>query len=107
MSLETPDMPSTPDFLFMSSETCFVLKFMCSMMKRIAIGSTSPQRVPITSPGSGVRPIEVSMTLPFFTAVSEAPLPMWHTMIFLSLISQPKNSQALADTYLTEVPWNP
>ena len=35
----------------------------------------SPERVPITKPSSGVKPIEVSTLLPLFTAVMLAPLP--------------------------------
>ncbi|MEJ7707621.1 MAG: hypothetical protein WKF82_10345 [Nocardioidaceae bacterium] len=45
-----------------------------------AVASMSPLRVPITSPSSGVIPIEVSILRPLLTAVIEAPLPRWQTM---------------------------
>jgi hypothetical protein len=38
-------------------------------------GSMSPERVPITSPSSGVRPIEVSTDRPFSIATAEEPFP--------------------------------
>ncbi len=38
-------------------------------------GSMSPLRVPITSPSSGVMPMEWSTALPPATAVIEQPLP--------------------------------
>ena len=41
-------------------------------------GSTSPERVAITSPASGVNPIVVSTDLPSSTAASDAPAPRWH-----------------------------
>ncbi len=42
-------------------------------------GSTSPLRVPITRPASGVSPIEVSMLRPPSTAHALAPLPRCST----------------------------
>ena len=35
----------------------------------------SPLRVPMMRPSSGVKPMLVSTEMPFFTAVTEAPLP--------------------------------
>ena len=43
-----------------------------------------PQRVPMTRPSSGVKPMVVSMDLPPSTAVMLAPLPRWQVMIFRS-----------------------
>ncbi len=40
----------------------------------------SPHRVPMTSPASGVSPIDVSMDRPFSMAAIEAPLPRWHVI---------------------------
>ena len=37
--------------------------------------SISPVRVPIVIPAKGVKPIEVSIDLPYSTAVIEPPLP--------------------------------
>ena len=47
-----------------------------SPMNVMALASTEPQRVPITSPSSGEKPIDVSNDLPLRMAVTEAPLPM-------------------------------
>ena len=48
----------------------------------MALASTCPQRVPMTRPSRGEKPIEVSNDFPLSTAVTEAPLPMWQVMIF-------------------------
>ncbi len=66
-------------------------------------GSKSPLRVPIMTPSSGVKPIEVSMTFPLRIAAIEAPLPRWQVMMpraFLYL-------RAWLATYLWLVPWKP
>ena len=56
--------------------------FSSAMMERTAAVSMSPQRVPITMPAKGVRPIEVSTTSPFLIAASELPLPRWQVTRF-------------------------
>jgi hypothetical protein len=40
-------------------------------------GSTVPDRVAMTSPSSGVKPMVVSTLRPSTTAASEAPAPRW------------------------------
>ena len=50
------------------------------------LGSMSPQRVPMSTPASGVRPMLVSMHLPSLTAEMELPLPRWQVTIFRSLL---------------------
>ena len=40
-------------------------------------GSMSPDRVPITRPSTGVKPMEVSTDRPLRIAVAEQPLPRW------------------------------
>ncbi len=40
----------------------------------------SPQRVPMTSPASGVSPIEVSTETPSAMAAIEQPLPRWQVI---------------------------
>ena len=47
-------------------------------------GSTSPERVPITSPSSGVKPIEVSTDSPRLIAQAEQPLPRCSVITFVS-----------------------
>lgn len=61
-------------------------------------GSTSPERVPITSPCSGVRPIEVSTAAPWWIADAEHPLPRWSTIWSSSSVGRPTVSAARAET---------
>ena len=51
-------------------------------MNSMIAGSMLPERVPITTPSSGVRPMVVSTHLPFTTALIEDPLPRWQTITF-------------------------
>ena len=68
------------------------------MMNCIAPGSTSPTRVPIGRPTSGVKPMEVSMLLPPSMAQMEEPLPMWQLMIFSSSMGLPISSAQRPET---------
>ena len=52
-------------------------------MNSTTAGSSVPERVPITRPSSGVRPMEVSVHLPSTHALSEEPLPRWQMMTLL------------------------
>ena len=49
----------------------------CSSSHRTRPGSTLPERVAMTSPSSGVKPIVVSTDRPSRTAASDAPAPRW------------------------------
>ena len=69
-----------------------------------APGSTSPDRVPITSPSSGVRPMEVSMLRPRLMAQTDAPLPRWQDTICNRSTGWPITSAARRATYLCDVP---
>ena len=70
-------------------------------------GSMSPLRVPIMTPASGVKPMDVLTDLPPSTAVMLAPLPRWQVMIFISLMSRSISCAQRMDTYLWLVPWKP
>ena len=70
-------------------------------------GSRSPERVPMISPSSGVRPIEVSTHLPPTEAEIEAPLPRWHTITLAVLGSRLANLIVSLETKLWLVPWKP
>ena len=59
-------------------------------------GSRSPERVPITSPSSGVSPIEVSTDSPPRTAVADAPLPRCSTIMLTSSTRTPECPGGLA-----------
>ena len=50
----------------------------CSSSQSSRPGSMEPERVAMTSPSSGVKPIVVSTEMPPATAASEAPAPRWH-----------------------------
>ena len=54
----------------------------------------SPDRVPMTRPSSGVRPIEVSTDRPPSIAVTDAPLPRWKTICLSSARGRPTNAAA-------------
>ena len=66
-----------------------------------------PERVPITTPSSGVRPIVVSTHSPFTTALMEEPFPRWQTITLELSLSRPRNSTARLETKLWDVPWKP
>jgi hypothetical protein len=70
-------------------------------------GSRSPERVPITRPSSGVRPIDVSTDSPPRTAVADAPLPRCSTITLVSETSRPRLPPPARETKACEVPWNP
>ncbi len=67
----------------------------------------SPVRVPITTPSSGVSPIEVSNDFPFLTAVMLEPFPMWQVMSRILSKSFFIRSAQRRATYSCEVPWKP
>ncbi len=66
----------------MLSISCAV-KFSFCIKYVTTAASTSPARVPITRPSKGVKPIVVSMDLPFLTAHTEPPLPKWQVIVFV------------------------
>ena len=67
-------------------------------------GSMSPERVPITRPSIGVRPIDVSTGSPPTIADAEAPLPRCSTIWFSDSSGAPRNAAACSLTYWCEVP---
>ena len=77
------------------------------MMASTTEASTSPVRVPIINPSSGVRPIEVSMHLPPSTAETDAPLPMWQVTIFCVSGFTPSNLHTRSVTKRWLVPCAP
>ena len=99
MSLDTPERPKRPDFLFkMSTISLTSVMFNLFIKNATNEASISPERVPIVTPANGVNPIEVSTDLPPSTAVIEAPLPKWQVMIFNSSIGLPNISAARRET---------
>ena len=65
----------------------------------ITAASTLPQRVPMGTPSSGVKPIEVSTERPPLTAEMEEPLPRWQVTTFkLSSFSRPRYFAASCET---------
>src|SRR5690554_3490605 len=76
MSLDRlSDKPSKPLSLLSILSILYTSQPRFAARKLCKLGSTSPLRVPITTPSSGVRPIEVSTLWPFHTAQVELPLP--------------------------------
>jgi hypothetical protein len=80
MSFVRPEIPSRPDCLLssVSSSTGDIPSLWCRYSR--TDGSRSPVRVPITSPSSGVRPIEVSSDAPARMAQAEQPFPRCSVM---------------------------
>ena len=70
-------------------------------------GSTSPERVPMTRPSSGVIPMEVSTETPPSTALTEQPPPRWQVTRRSRATSAPRCSAALRVMYWWLGPWKP
>ena len=89
MSCVSPDTPRRPDCLLSmdSSSPTSSPSLWCSNSSTDA--STSPARVPMTSPSSGVSPMDVSNDSPFTIAHAEHPLPRWSVMSFVSSRARP------------------
>ena len=69
MSL-SPASASRPEREFSTASISSVDRLRVRRRCRTSAGSTSPERVPITSPSSGVSPIEVSIAAPACTALA-------------------------------------
>ena len=102
-----PARARSPDFLLRSVSISAGVFFSASMMASTAAASMSPQRVPITMPARGVRPMEVSTTPPFLIAARDEPLPRWHVTRFTFASGFFRNFAAACVTNLWLVPWNP
>ena len=84
MSADRPDTPSRPDSLY-SMRSNAVGDMPCWRCRYSSTpGSIAPQRVPITSPSSAVRPIVVSMLTPSRIAHRLEPLPRCATTVRLA-----------------------
>ena len=94
------ESPSKPDFLFRIFTISVTSMFSFLQIKSRTAGSKSPERVPITRPSNGVRPIEVSTHLPFTTALMEEPFPKCATITLELSGSKPKNLIVSLDTNL-------
>ena len=75
MSLETPDNPSRPLFVFNTSSLFEADSFSFRSRNASTPGSRSPHRVPMIKPSSGVKPMLVSTDRPLATALIEQPAP--------------------------------
>ncbi len=75
MSFERLERPSSPDWRLSRSSMSSGLKPFWRARNSGKDGSTLPDRVPMTSPSSGVNPIDVSIGDPSRLAVAEHPLP--------------------------------
>ena len=80
MSELIADRPSRPDSWLTMWLNCLAVT--CSWRERYqeSPGSRSPERLPMGRPAAGVKPMVVSMLLPWRTAVMLAPLPRWARM---------------------------
>ena len=80
---ETSEIPWKPHCLFIKSLISSGVIPVFFIMNGTTAGSISPQRVPMITPASGVKPIEVSITFPSLTAEIDEPLPRWQVTIFV------------------------
>jgi len=81
MSLETPDTPSRPDWLYSSFSTAFASMPRSSIRYSTTPGSRLPVRVPIIRPSTAVNPIVLAMLTPWSSAHMLAPLPRCSTTV--------------------------
>jgi len=72
---ELPQRPSSPERYSKVVASSDGGMPTCSSSQRRRPGSTLPERVAITSPSCGVKPMVVSTEIPPFTAAREAPAP--------------------------------
>src|SRR5450759_799028 len=75
MSALISETPSSPDSRLAMPSNCSAVIRSVRARNATSPGSTSPARVPITSPDAGVKPMLVSMLFPSRTAARLAPLP--------------------------------
>ena len=73
------------------------------MMKETTAGLMSPERVPMTSPDSGVNPIDVSMTV---SATAQRLIRAENTVTFSVLRLSCRRAAVRRATY-QDVPWKP
>ena len=66
----------------------------CSSSHKTRPGSRLPERVAMTRPSSGVKPMVVSTERPSLTAASEAPAPRWQVTTRKPLRERPSSSAA-------------
>ena len=66
-----------------------------------------PDRVAITRPSSGVKPIVVSTDRPPAMAASDAPAPRWQVTMRSSSTGRPTMAAARRDAYACDRPWKP
>ena len=80
----------------------------CSSSHRTRPGSTLPERVAITRPSSGVKPIVVSTERPSRTAASDAPAPRWQVTSRRPVGGSRRAARPPAATaYAWDRPWKP
>ena len=72
-----PASPSSPDSRSRALDTSSTDSPLRSSSHRSSPGSTEPERVPMTRPSSGVKPMVVSTDRPRWTAAIDAPAPRW------------------------------
>jgi hypothetical protein len=76
-----PARASRPESCSSASAISATVNFSRSSSHSSRPGSTDLERVAMTRPSSGVKPIVVSTERPSRTAASDAPAPRWHVTI--------------------------
>ena len=104
---ESPDTPNSPLAWLRSSTTSVTERPVAATRCSTTAGSRSPDRVPITRPSNGDRPIDVSTLRPQSIAAIDAPLPRGAVISRTSESGRPRTSAARWATTACEAPWNP
>ncbi len=99
-----PASPSRPERCSSASPSSRSSTRSCSSSHSSTPGSTLPERVAITRPSSGVKPIVVSIEQPPTIAHSEAPAPRWQLTILRSRGSASSSWGARRATHAWESP---
>ena len=80
-----PASPTSPESSSKPAATAEGSRPASLMSQSTRPGSTEPERVAMTRPSSGVKPMVVSTERPPWTAAREAPAPRWHVTIRTSV----------------------
>ena len=102
-----PARPARPEACSSSLASSSAVTPPCSSSQSSRPGSTLPERVAMTRPSSGVKPIVVSTDRPSRTAASEAPAPRWQVTIRSGRRGAGEQLGGPRAAYAWERPWKP
>ena len=104
---ERPDTPSRPDSRSSTDSASSTPVPVARAIAAASDGSASPERVAMTRPSSGVRPMEVSTDRPPRTAAAEQPAPSWNVTSRARSGASPSTAVARSAIQAWARPWKP